>query len=118
MLLDAIAGLDDAATQRATATPERAAQPPREDTLSTVRATRVARNAQSARDSADRSEEGAAGARPSAGAVARTLGATAPADVSARPSAKTAAWSATLSTASAIPLTDDAQSRHLGAESS
>ena len=118
MLLDAIAGLDDAATQRATAMPERAAQPPSEDTLSALRATQVAGNAQSARDSADRSEEEALGAGPSAGTVARTLGATAPAGISARASAKTAAESATPSTASAVPVTDNAQSAHPAAESS
>jgi hypothetical protein len=116
MLLDAIAELDDAATQRATAMPEHAAQPPSEDTLSTVRATRVVGSAQSARDSADRSEEEAASARPSAGTVASAPGATAPADVSTHPSGTTAAESATPSTASAVPVTDVAQSTHPAAE--
>jgi hypothetical protein len=116
MLLDAIAGLDDAPTLRANVTPERAAQPPSEDTPSTVRATAVAGNAHSARDRADSSEEQAVDASARAGTAARAPGATAPADVSARSSGTTAVESATPSTANAVPVTDDAQSARPGAE--
>jgi hypothetical protein len=116
MLLDAIAGLDDAPTLRANLTPERAAQPPNEDTLSTVRATPVAGNTHSARDRADSSQEQAVHTSPPPGTVAPALGAAAPADVSAHLSSTTAAESVTLS-ASAVPATDGAPSTHPRAES-
>jgi hypothetical protein len=116
MLVEAIAGLDDAPILRPNAMPERAAQPPSEDTLSTVRATPVAGNAHSARDRADKaasSEEQTGDASAPARTVARASGVTAPADVGARPSGA----SATPSTANPVQVTDNAQSAHPGAES-
>jgi hypothetical protein len=115
MLLDAIAGLDDAPTPRANVMPERAAQPPREDTL--FRATPVAGNVHSRRVRPDNSEEQSVNASAPAGTGALAPVATAPADVGVRPRGTTAVESATPSATSAVPVRDYAQSARPWAKS-